>query len=65
MKVRVDSSVCGGHSDCTVTAPEVFAFVDDDDEVVTVIQPDPPAELRAKVQMAADCCPTQAISIEG
>jgi ferredoxin len=65
MKVRVDNRVCGGHSDCTVTAPEVFAFVDDDDEVVTVIQPEPPARLGATVQMAADYCPTQAISIEG
>jgi hypothetical protein len=39
--------------------------VDDDDEVVTVIQPEPPARLGATVQMAADYCSTQAISIEG
>ena len=64
MKVRVLVDVCGGHGDCTVSAPEVFAFLDDD-EVVSVILPEPDESLRAKVQTAADCCPNRAISIQG
>jgi ferredoxin len=63
VKVTVAHQVCGGHGDCVVKAPEVFDFVGDDD-VVTVLLPNPREELRASVQTAADCCPTRAISIE-
>jgi ferredoxin len=63
VKVTVARQICGGHGECVVTAPGVFDFLDDDD-VVSVIEPNPPEALRSKVQIATDCCPTQAISIE-
>lgn len=58
----MDKDVCGGHGECVVFAPEVFDFVGDDD-VVSVLQPEPPAELQDKVRKACATCPTGAISL--
>jgi ferredoxin len=64
MQVIVDPDVCQAHGDCVVAAPEVFDLGDEDD-IVTVIQPEPPEELRFKVERAAHDCPVSAIRIEG
>jgi ferredoxin len=50
---------------CTTSAPEVFEIDDDDAEGVTVTDPEPDDDLRAKVEEAVDVCPVRAISIEG
>jgi ferredoxin len=63
MKVIVDFDACAAHGDCVVAAPEVFDLGDDDD-IVTLLQAEPPEELRAQVQSAADACPMAAIRIE-
>ena len=63
MRVIVDPDVCAAHGDCVIAAPEVFDLGDDDD-VVTVLNPDPGEELRAKVAQAASDCPVSAIRIE-
>jgi ferredoxin len=43
--------------------PEVFEVRSDG--YLYVLQEEPPEELRDKVQMAADMCPTAAITVEG
>jgi ferredoxin len=61
--VIVDTDVCQAHGDCVVAAPEIFDLGDEDD-VVTVIDPEPGEELRAKAERAAQDCPVTAIRIE-
>jgi ferredoxin len=63
MRVIVDPDVCAAHGDCVVTAPEIFDLGDDDD-IVTVINPEPDEELRSKAERAVDDCPVSAIRIE-
>ena len=63
MKVIVDLDVCQAHGDCVVAAPEIFDLGEEDD-VVTVILPEPPEELRAKAERAVQDCPVTAIRIE-
>jgi len=63
MKVFVDVDVCQAHGDCVVAAPEVFDLGEEDD-VVTVLNPEPSEELRAQVERAAMDCPVTAIRIE-
>ena len=63
MKVIVDLDVCQAHGDCVVAAPEIFDLGEEDD-VVTVIQPEPPEELRALAERAEQDCPVTAIRIE-
>jgi ferredoxin len=63
MKVVVDLDACAAHGDCVVVAPEVFDL-GEDDETVTVLDPEPREELRPSVQAAVDACPMAAIRIE-
>lgn len=59
MIVEIDRSKCIASGACVVTCPEVFA--QDDDGFVVLLQAEPPEELRAKVDEAANDCPTLAI----
>jgi ferredoxin len=63
VKVIVDFDACAAHGDCVVAAPDVFDL-GDDDEVVRLLNPEPPEALRATVQAAADACPMAAIRLE-
>jgi ferredoxin len=62
MRVVVDFSLCESNALCTEAAPEVFEVRDDD--LLYVLNENPPEELRAKVRAAARVCPKQAIKIE-
>jgi len=62
MKVVVSPELCAGHGECVAIAPEVFAFVGDDD-TVSVVLAEPTGDNCAAVADAVTCCPTQAISI--
>lgn len=64
MRVILDTQVCDAHGECVITAPEVFDIGHDDD-VATLLDPEPPEHLRAKVEEAALNCPVLAIRIEG
>jgi ferredoxin len=64
MKVTVNLETCDTHGDCVVEAPDVFDL-DDAAAFVTVLQPEPPEDLREAVERAADACPVSAITIEG
>jgi len=62
MKVVVDYDVCASNAVCMGIAPEVFEVRDDG--YLYVLQEHPGPELEDKVRMAANNCPTGAITIE-
>jgi ferredoxin len=64
MKVIVDFDSCAAHGDCVTAAPDLFDL-GDDDEVVRVLDEEPPEALREQAEAAADACPMFAITIEG
>jgi ferredoxin len=63
VRVVVDYDRCIASGSCARAAPEVFELRDDGN--LYVLQEEPPEELRAAVEEAADLCPTAAIRIEG
>ncbi|NOQ85029.1 MAG: ferredoxin [Myxococcales bacterium] len=62
MRIKVDFDLCQGHGECEGEAPEVFVV--DEDGKMTVLQEEPPEELREKVLRARKYCPTMAITLE-
>jgi ferredoxin len=62
MKVVVDFDVCASTGSCVQACPEVFEVRKDG--YLYILQEHPGEELREKVTLAADLCPTGAISIE-
>ena len=63
MKVVVDYDVCASNAVCMGIAPEVFEVRDDG--FLYILDEHPKGEeLTKKVRMAANNCPTGAISIE-
>jgi ferredoxin len=61
MRVVVDTQLCKGHAVCMEEAPEVFRVARDGS--LTILEPEPPEGLRAKVNEAVKYCPTGALSI--
>jgi ferredoxin len=62
MHVSVDSERCCGSGHCVLVAPEVFDQRDEDG-IVILRDPSPPAELDDAVREAAAYCPTSAIRL--
>ncbi|MCP3854070.1 MAG: ferredoxin [Actinomycetia bacterium] len=62
MKIVVDYDLCESNAVCMGVAPEVFEVRDDD--LLYVLNENPPEDMRAKMVEAADRCPKQAITIE-
>jgi ferredoxin len=62
MRVVVNFELCESNALCADVCPEVFEVGDDD--LLHVLDENPPEELRAKVERAARVCPKQAIAIE-
>ena len=62
MKIVVDRDLCQGHATCEGEAPEVFSVSKQGE--LTILQPEPPADLEAAVRLAVKYCPTHALSIE-
>ena len=60
MKVEIDRERCMGSGNCVYWAPKVFD-IGDDMIAVVISDPDPHRE---RVEMAAEHCPTQAISLD-
>jgi ferredoxin len=54
--------LCESSAPCADVCPEAFEVRDDD--LLHVVNENPPEELRAKVEQAARVCPKQAIAIE-
>jgi ferredoxin len=61
MRVSVDYNVCASTGSCMQVCPEVFEVRSDG--YLYVLQEEPAEELRAKVEQAADLCPTAAITV--
>jgi sterol 14-demethylase len=62
VRIVVDRDLCQGHAACEGEAPEVFSVSKNGD--LTIIQPEPPAELEDAVRLAVKYCPTHALSLE-
>ena len=62
MRVVVDRDLCQGHAACEGEAPTVFSVSKQGE--LTILQPEPPEELREQVLLAVRYCPTHALSIE-
>ncbi|WP_163506817.1 ferredoxin [Fodinicola acaciae] len=63
MKIVVDRDKCIGSGQCVMTDPAVFDQ-DEDDGLVILLQPEPPADHQAAARDAAMICPSQAITIQ-
>ncbi len=62
MRVVVDFDQCESNALCMGIAPEVFEVRDDD--LLYVLDENPPEELRERVLAAARSCPKAAITIQ-
>lgn len=62
MKVTVDFDLCASTGGCMQICPQVFEVRKDG--YLYVLQDEPAAELADSVRLAADMCPTAAISVE-
>ncbi|WP_214408836.1 ferredoxin [Sphaerisporangium fuscum] len=63
MKVIIDQDKCVASGQCVVAAAEVFDQRDEDG-IVVLLNPAPPAEQADDVRQAAALCPALAIQIE-
>ena len=63
MKVTVDFDVCASTGACMQVCPEVVEVRSDG--YLYILLEEPGEDLRDKVQMAVDMCPTAAITLEG
>jgi ferredoxin len=63
MKVSVDFDVCASTGSCMQVCPEVFEVRSDG--YLYILQEEPGEELRDSVMLAAEMCPTGAITVEG
>jgi ferredoxin len=62
MRVIHDPDQCANLGMCEGIEPDVFVI--GDDGAFRLLQPEPPAELRASVEAACASCPTGALRIE-
>jgi len=63
MKVTVDRMLCESNGICSGLVPAVFDLGDDD--VLNIVDPSPPEELRQEVELAVVRCPRQALTLTG
>jgi ferredoxin len=63
VKVLVDKGKCVGAGQCVLAADDVFDQ-NDDDGLVALLNPSPPAGRLADVRHAAAVCPASAIEVE-
>ena len=59
LDIRIDRDACMGSGNCSFWAPAVFDL--DDDGIAVVL--DPNAQPEDKIVLAAQGCPTQAITV--
>ena len=61
MRVVVNFDLCESNGLCVSAAPEIFEVRDDD--LLYVLDENPPEALRAKLEQAVRVCPKQAIKL--
>ena len=62
MHISVDYTLCEGHGQCLMAAPDLFDLPDGADQVV-VLNSDPPESQRERAVRAAAMCPALAIRV--
>jgi ferredoxin len=62
MKISVDRDLCESHGQCEFVAEKVFRM---DDDGVIHFREEVPEEQREEVELAAQVCPTLAITVSG
>lgn len=62
MKVVVDYDLCESNAVCMSIVPEVFEVRDDD--ILYILDENPPEALRSRVEEAVRRCPKQALTLE-
>jgi ferredoxin len=60
MKVTVNPKLCRGYGNCVAAAPDVY---DLEDDIATVLLPEPDEALHADARQGAAMCPVSAIEI--
>ncbi|GAA3440676.1 ferredoxin [Planomonospora venezuelensis] len=60
--VTVDRESCCGAGQCVLAAPAVFAQ-SEEDGLVVLLDPNPPAELRDAVRRAQSYCPSRSVTV--
>jgi ferredoxin len=60
VKIRVDPTICQGHTLCAMAAPDLFAL-DDEDGHARAVAEDVPADQEQLARDAARSCPEQAV----
>ncbi|MEV0148765.1 MULTISPECIES: ferredoxin [unclassified Nonomuraea] len=63
MKITIDQDKCVASGQCVTAAMDVFDQRDEDG-IVILLDPTPPAELADDVRQAAAVCPALAIHVE-
>ncbi|MDP9792989.1 ferredoxin [Catenuloplanes nepalensis] len=63
MKVIIEEDKCCGAGQCVLAAPAVFDQRDDDG-VVILLDPEPPAAEHARVRDAITLCPAAVITVQ-
>jgi ferredoxin len=63
MKVTVDQDKCVASGLCVLTAEDVFDQREEDG-IVALLNPNPPADRAEDVRQAAMLCPARAITVE-
>jgi ferredoxin len=61
MRVVVDYDKCQGNAQCMSLLPEVFDV--DDDGYLTLLDEAPPEQMRDRLELVCEECPTQAITL--
>ena len=62
MRINADRDVCIGSGNCVMALPAVFD--QDDDGLVTLLDPTPDASLEDQVRGAVRRCPSGALSLQ-
>jgi ferredoxin len=63
MKIVADYDTCEGLGMCQAMADQYFEL--DDDDMMTILDENPPESDRALVTAAVAACPVQALRLEG
>jgi ferredoxin len=63
MKVRVEKTLCQGHSMCALACPEIFKLNEDDGHAY-VADEDVPLSLVESVRQAERGCPEGAVKVD-
>lgn len=63
MEIKANTQLCIGAGMCALTVPQVFDQ-SEDEGLVVLLEPTPPADLEEAVRRAVNLCPSGAISVD-